>query len=126
MASVFWGVKGILFIDYLPTNQIITRQYYANLLDQPQQKTCDKRTDLARKKAIFHQENACPHPSVIAMAKIHELRYELLLYSPDLAQSDFHLFPKLETFLGGLTLSTAEELTAEVEGYFACLEESHF
>lgn len=34
MASVFWDAKGILLIDYLPTGQTITGQYYANLLDQ--------------------------------------------------------------------------------------------
>ena len=66
------------------------------------------------------------HTSVIAMAKIRELRYELLPYSPDLAPSDFNLFPKLKIFVGGPTFSTMEELTAGVEGYFAGLEESHF
>jgi hypothetical protein len=53
------------------------------------------------------------------MANIHELRYKLLLhlpYSPDLTPSDLHLFPKLKIFLGGQRYSTAEELTAEVEG----------
>ena len=63
------------------------------------------------------------------MAKLHELRYELLPhppYSPDLAPSDFHLFPKLKIFLGGRRFPTREELTAELERYFAGLEESHF
>ena len=40
--------------------------------------------------------------------------------------SDFHLFPKLKIFLGGLGFSTMEEQTDEEEGYFAGLEESHF
>ena len=57
------------------------------------------------------------------MVKIHELRYELLPYSPDLAPSDFDLLPKLKIFLGGRRFSTTE-LTAEVEEYFAGLEES--
>jgi hypothetical protein len=55
--------------------------------------------------------------------------YELLLhplYSPDLASSDFHLFPKLKILLGGQRFSTMEELTVVEEGYFAGLEESHF
>ena len=43
-----------------------------------------------------------------------------LPYSPGLAPSDFHLFPKLKIIL------KTEELTSEVEGYFAGLEESHF
>jgi hypothetical protein len=63
------------------------------------------------------------------MPQIHELRYELLPhlpYSPDFAPSDFHLFPKLKIFLNGRRFSTTEELTAELEGYFAGLEESYF
>ena len=66
---------------------------------------------------------------VIAMAKIHELRYELLPhlpYSRDLALSDFYFFPKLKMFLCGWKFSATEELTGEVEGYFAGLEESRF
>ena len=60
------------------------------------------------------------------MAKIHELRYELLPYSHDLTQSDFNLFPKLKIVLCGPRFSTTEELTAKLEGYFAGLEECHF
>ena len=60
------------------------------------------------------------------MAKIHELRYELLPYLPDLAPSDLNLFLKLKIFLGKPRFPTTEELRAEVEGYFAGLKESHF
>ena len=57
------------------------------------------------------------------MAKIHELRYELLPdlpYSLDLTPLDFHLL-KLKIVLGGRRFSITEELTAEVEGYLAGL-----
>lgn len=63
------------------------------------------------------------------MAKINELNYDLLPhppYSPDLAPSDFHLFPKLKTFLGGQKFATNDEVIAAVEAYFAGLERSHF
>ncbi|XP_066907646.1 histone-lysine N-methyltransferase SETMAR-like [Halyomorpha halys] len=46
IASVFWNAKGILLKDYLPTGQ-----YYANLLDQLQEKICEKKPGLARKKS---------------------------------------------------------------------------
>ena len=69
------------------------------------------------KKVIFHQDNACLLTSVIAMAKINELRYELLSRPPysHLPQSDFHLFPKLKIFLSGWRFSTTEELKPVVE-----------
>ena len=64
---------------------------------------------------------------VMAMATIHELRYELLPlppYTTDVATSDFHLFPRLKVFLGGWRLSSNEELVAGVGDYYAGLEES--
>ena len=85
------------------------------------------RLSKTKKKVIFHQDNT--HSNISAMAKIHELKYELLLhlpYSPDLAPSDFHPFPKLKMFLGGQGFSTTEELTGKVEWHFAGLEVFHF
>ena len=56
------------------------------------------------------------------MAKIHELRFELLdhpPYSPDLAPSDFFLLPHLKTALGGQRFSSNEEAIIFVNNYFA-------
>ncbi|XP_014288285.1 histone-lysine N-methyltransferase SETMAR-like [Halyomorpha halys] len=107
--------------SYWPNN-------YWTILRKPPRPTTGKDTQkrpaLGRKKGIFHRDNARPHTSAIAMAKLHELRYELLPnppYSSDLAPTYFHLFSKLENFLGGCRF-----LTAELERYFACLEESNF
>jgi histone-lysine N-methyltransferase SETMAR len=47
-------------------------------------------------------------------------------YSPDLAPSDFHLFPKLKIFLAGQRFSSNQEVIAAVEGYFADLKENHY
>jgi histone-lysine N-methyltransferase SETMAR len=62
------------------------------------------------------------------MRKVRDLHYELLehpLYSPDLAPSDFCLFPKLKLFLTGQRFSLNQEVTAAVEGYFADLMKNH-
>jgi histone-lysine N-methyltransferase SETMAR len=48
------------------------------------------------------------------------------LYSPDLAPSDFCLFPKLIIFLAGQRFSSNQEVTAAVEGYFADLMKNHY
>ena len=34
MATVFWGAKGVIMLDFLPKRSTITGVYYANLLDQ--------------------------------------------------------------------------------------------
>ena len=129
MASVFWDAKGILLIDYLQTGKTITGEYYKNLLDQLDKKIREKRPGLLHKKIIYHQDNAPAHISDVAKAKLVELKYERLEhppYSPDLAPSDFHLFPHLKKFLRGKRFSSHEEVIAAVNGYFEGLPESHF
>ncbi|GFY13126.1 histonelysine Nmethyltransferase SETMARlike, partial [Trichonephila clavipes] len=78
--------------------------YYASLLDKLKVDLAEKRPQLQKKKILFHQDNARSHNSVVAMAKTHELRIELLdhlPYSAELAQSNFFLFPHLKFALGG-------------------------
>ncbi|GFV57747.1 histonelysine Nmethyltransferase SETMARlike [Trichonephila clavipes] len=56
------------------------------------------------------------------MAKIHELRFELLDHqpnSPDLAPSDFFLLPHLKIALLGQRFSSNEEAITYVNNYFA-------
>jgi len=69
------------------------------------------------------------HKSVLAMGKLRDLHYELLEhppYFPDLAPSDFCLFPKLKIFLAGQRFSSNQEAIAAVEGYFADLTKNHY
>jgi histone-lysine N-methyltransferase SETMAR len=62
------------------------------------------------------------------MGKLRDLYYELLEhppYSPDLAPSDFYLFPKFKLFLAGQRFSSNQEAIADVDGYFADLTKHH-
>jgi len=55
------------------------------------------------------------------MGKLRDLHYELLEhppYSPDLAPSDFYLFPKCKLFLAGQRFSSNQEAIAAVEGFY--------
>jgi histone-lysine N-methyltransferase SETMAR len=115
---VFSDAEGIFFIDYLEKGETITEEYYSNLLPS-----------LQKKRIIFHQDNAPTHKSVLAMGKLRDLHYELLEHpphSPDLAPSDFCLFPKLKLFLAGQRFSSNQEAIAAVEGYFADLTKNHY
>jgi histone-lysine N-methyltransferase SETMAR len=63
---------------------------------------------VCKRKIIFHQDSASTHKSVLAMGKLMDLHYELLehpSYFPDLAPSDFCLFPKLKLFFAGQRFS---------------------
>ena len=129
LASVFWDAKGILLVDYLQTGKIINSEYYCNLLDQLHEKICEKRPGLQKKKIIFHQDNAPAHTAQKTITKITELKYELLQhppYSPDLAPSDFWLFPHLKKFLRGKHFSSNEDVIAVVEEGILPVESKNF
>jgi histone-lysine N-methyltransferase SETMAR len=129
MATVFWDSCGIIFIDYLEKGKTITGEYYAALLDRLNNEIKQKRPHLVKKKVLFHQDNAPSHTSAVSMAKIHELRYELLPhppYSPDLAPSDFFLFPNLKKWLGGKRFTSNEELITETNAYFDDFDKSYY
>ena len=58
-----------------------------------------KTAAFGKKKVLLQEDNALVHISVIAMAKINELKIKLLPhapYSPDLALSDYFLFLNLK------------------------------
>jgi histone-lysine N-methyltransferase SETMAR len=66
---------------------------------------------------------------VLAMGKLRDLHYEFLehlRYSPDLASSDFCLFPKHKLFLAGQRFSSNQEAIVAVQGYFADLTKNHY
>ena len=84
---------------------------------------------MAKKKVLFHNDNAQVHSNHGAQQKLNELRFELLshpAYSPDLVPSDFHLFQQVRTFLPGQKFVCIEEAIQAVNYYFEALEENHF
>ena len=67
--------------------------------------------------------------SLKAMAKLEQLRFELVAhppYSPDLASSDYYLFPNLKQWLQGKRFISNEEVIAETEAYFENLDVSYY
>jgi histone-lysine N-methyltransferase SETMAR len=117
MTTVFWDSHGILLIDYLEKCISIIGVYYAPLLDKLKTEIVTKRRHFKKKKVLLHQDT-----SAVAMAKIHELQFELNhypSYSPNLTPSDFFLFSKLKVRLGGQKFSSNEEVIASVGAYFA-------
>ena len=63
------------------------------------------------------------------MGKLKDLHYELLEHPPrfpDLAPSDFCLFPKFILFLAGQRFSLNQQAIAAVEGYFADFMKNHY
>ena len=100
MATIFCDANSIIFIDYIEKGRKITGEYYTALLDQLNVETSSRNgSHLVKKKVLFRQGNAPGHKGAIAMAILHELRYQLLRhppYSSDLTPSDFFLSPNMK------------------------------
>ncbi|GBP09164.1 Histone-lysine N-methyltransferase SETMAR [Eumeta japonica] len=129
MATVFWDARGVIHIDYLEKGKTITSEYYSKLLDRFDVDLKQKQPHLAKKKVLFHQDNARVHTCLVTIAKIHELRYELLphpAYSPDLDPCDYYLFLNLKKWLGGKRFESNEEVITETNAYFESLEKTYY
>ena len=94
----------MIIIDYLEQGRTINGAYYAAKLSQLRQ-------EIARKKWGLLQDNAPAHTSQDAMTAATECGFEIFPhppYSPDMAPSDFCLFPKRKSHLCGTQYGSNE------------------
>ena len=74
-----------------------------------------------RKKIILYQYNTRPHTALANRKNIVDLNWEMLprpAYSPDLAQSDFHLFRFLQKPLNGQNFKNEIDVTQVLFAFF--------
>ena len=105
-------------LDFLPKRSTITEVYYANLLDQLRTAIREKRRGKLSKGVLLQQDNARVHTCKVAMDAVERNGYELIphpAYSPDLAPSDFFLFPNWKKDIRGLHFQSDEEVVKAVE-----------
>ena len=80
----------------------------------------NQKRGMLMKGVCFHHNNARPHTARAIADLLAQFGWDFLThpsYSPDLAPSDFHLFPELKSHLGGTHFQTDEEFKIEVERY---------
>jgi len=115
-----WNSKGVIMRDHLPKGSTVTGPYYANelALRKLRKALKSKRRGKLRRGVLLLQDNAPAHTSAVATSAVAEYGYELLLYPPylpDLAPSDFYLFPLLKEHLSGTHFSTDNDVIAPVQ-----------
>jgi len=94
-----WDQDGILFINYLPKGQTINAEYNLSLLVQLKDILREKLRGKITKGFLFLHDNAPAHPALATQKKQAYLGFQCVdnpPYSPDLAPSDYHLFPRLK------------------------------
>jgi len=84
-----------------------------------------KRRGMLSKSVLLLHDNAPAHSSVVACQAARDCGYEILPhppYSPDLAPSDFFLFPTLKSSLRGRRFDTDNSVIAVTEDFFSSKE----
>lgn len=117
MATVFWDRKGLLLIDFLPHGTTVNSVRYCDTLGKLRRAIQNRRRGRLSSGVRLLHDNARPHVSRQTQELLTDFGWTILPhppYSPDLAPSDYHLFPKLKEHLGGLRFSTDEEVKEEV------------
>jgi len=105
MLLTFFDIRGIVHYEFVLTGQTVNQVYYLEVLERLCEKVRRKRPELfANNSWIFHHDNVPSHMALpvrefLATKQITVLEYPA--YSPDLAPSDFFLFPKIKKILKG-------------------------
>jgi len=118
MCTIFWDAEGVLLIDFMPHKVTVTRVYYGDLLHILRLAIKEKRRGKLSQAPLLLHDNAPAHRSHAGQAALLESGFEEMrhpAYSPDLASSDYHLFPNVKKHLRGQRFSTDDELKYATE-----------
>ena len=98
LASIFWDQDGILLIDYFPKGQTINAEFYSSLLVQWKDILKESVAEV-HQGVLFWHDNAPAHRGLATQKKLAYLGFHCLDHPPhypDLAPSEYHLFPGLK------------------------------
>ena len=121
------GCKGHIYMEFLTKGLMVNSDRYCATLQSLKQCICRIRPE--RNTFLLHHDNARPHCSAHTLDATTSLKFTVVLhppYSPDLAPSDFWLFPKLKEMLKGQHFSSDAEVEADVLKWISSQPETFF
>jgi len=100
MLIVFFDMRGIVHHEFAPEGQTVNAEFYCNVLRRMREDIRRKRTELWREgNWLLRDDNAPSHRALVTrefLAHNSIITLPHPPYSPDLAPSDFFLFPKMK------------------------------
>lgn len=120
MATVFWDAKGILLVEFMERGTTITSAVYCETLKRLRRAIQNKRRGLLTSGVVFVHDNARPHTAQRTTELLEKFKWDVFVhppYSPDLAPSDFHLFPYMKRWLASQRFTSDVALQNAVTGW---------
>ena len=122
----FFDSTGMIYMHWVPTGQKVNKEYYVEVLREYRKRFLRKRSALFKSgQWHFHQDSAPVHNSILVTDYLTNIGIKIVPhppYSPDLAPSDFWLFPKLR----GCRYETIEEMKGAVTKVIDTLTQEDF
>ena len=125
----FGDGQGVIMVDYLEQGRTINGACYAAELRRLCQEIARKRRGKLTRSVLLLQDNAPAHKSLVAMTAATECGFEVLPhppYSPDMASSDFYMFPKLKSNPRGTQFGSNEGVIAAMNEYLEDQEKDFY
>ena len=120
MLTVFWDARGVLLTHYTMKGQTLKGVHYAQLIRDLKEAIKKKRRGIWSCGVLLLHDNCKVHKcgdvgDALKECKIEELPHPA--YSPDLAPSDYYLFPNLKNDKRGMQFGSDNELKVWTENW---------
>ena len=122
----FFESTGMIYMHWVPTGQIVNKEYYVEVLREFRKRFLGKRPALFKSAQWhFHQDNEPVHNPILVTDYLSKMGIKTVPhrpYCPDVAPCNFWLFPKLT----GCRYETIEEMKEAVTKVIDTLTQEDF
>ena len=126
----FFYIRGIVHCEFVPTGQTVNQVYDLEVLERLREKVRWKRPEIfANNSWILHHDNAPAH-TVLSVIEFLATKQIIMLehsaYSPDLARSEFFLFPKMKNILKGRHFDDIDDIRINTTAGLKAIPQNQF
>lgn len=117
MVAMFWDSDGVILSHCVPKGTTVTGTSYENILKNKFLPALQQKRPGKAARVLFHQDNAPAHRANVTQRFLCENNFEVIShapYSPDLAPSDFWLFPTMKDTLRGRRFTSRAAIASAI------------
>ncbi|PNF22853.1 hypothetical protein B7P43_G16600 [Cryptotermes secundus] len=117
MLAMFWDSDGVILTHCVPKGTTLTGASYQDVLKNKLHPALREKRPEKAARVLFHQDNAPAHRAYAMQQFLREHNLEVVShapYSPDLAPSDFWLFPTMKDTLRGRTFTSCAAIASVI------------